>query len=76
MSKKKDPTVPHFEDALKKLESIVSKMEGGELSLEEALKHFEEGIALTRDCQNALKQAEQRVQVLMADEKLANDDDQ
>ena len=66
-NKKKEPSLPDFEGTLKKLESIVTQMESGELSLEQALKNFEDGVALARECQQALRQAEQRVQVLMAD---------
>jgi exodeoxyribonuclease VII small subunit len=65
-NKRKEQPIPDFEGALKKLESIVENMEGGELNLEQALKQFEEGIALARDCQQALRQAEQRVQELTA----------
>lgn len=54
-----------FEEALARLEQLVDAMESGELSLEDSLKAFEEGITLTRDCQKALDQAEQSVQVLM-----------
>ena len=54
-----------FEESLNKLESLVAKMETGELSLEDSLKTFEEGIQLTRECQEALKQAEQKVNLLM-----------
>jgi len=54
-----------FEKSLEKLEAIVEKMEGGELSLEQSLKAFEEGIALTRSCNTALKNAEQTVKVLI-----------
>jgi exodeoxyribonuclease VII small subunit len=55
----------NFETALAKLNSIVEKMEAGGLSLEDSLKCFEQGIALTRQCQQALKQAEQKVQILL-----------
>lgn len=54
-----------FEESLNKLESLVAKMETGELSLEDSLKTFEEGIQLTRECQEALKQAEQKVNLLI-----------
>lgn len=54
-----------FQQALSELESVVEHLERGELSLEESLKHFERGIALTRACQKALAEAEQRVKVLM-----------
>jgi len=54
-----------FEMALEDLEALVSSMEDGELSLEESLQAFEKGIKLTRECQTALKNAEQKVQVLL-----------
>lgn len=54
-----------FEKALTELEALVEKMERGDLGLEESLKHFERGIALTRACQKALSEAEQKVQMLM-----------
>ena len=54
-----------FEKSLAQLEELVELMEGGELSLEDSLKAFERGIKLTRECQQALKQAEQRVQMLL-----------
>lgn len=54
-----------FETALAELEALVTRMESGELSLEESLSAFERGIGLTRSCQEALTAAEQRVQLLM-----------
>ena len=54
-----------FEASLKKLETLVETMEAGELSLEESLKAFQEGIALTRACQTALADAEQTVAQLV-----------
>ncbi len=56
---------PDFEAALRELESIVATLEKGDLSLDSALKHFERGIALTRRCQTALKQAELKVEMLV-----------
>lgn len=56
-----------FEKSLKKLEQLVERMEDGDLSLEDSLKNFEEGIKLTRECQQALMQAEQKVKLLIAD---------
>jgi exodeoxyribonuclease VII small subunit len=53
-----------FEKSLRELEALVEKLEHGELPLEEALKHFERGVALTRECQTALKAAEARVEIL------------
>ncbi len=55
---------PNFEDALKELEALVESMEQGELSLEDSLKAFERGIALTRSCQKSLDEAEQKVEIL------------
>lgn len=55
---------PSFEQALAELESLVETMEQGELSLEESLKSFERGVILTRICQQALKEAEQKIQIL------------
>lgn len=54
-----------FEESLAKLEQLVQKMESGELPLEDSLKTFEEGIRLTRECQQALKDAEQKVRMLV-----------
>ncbi|MEX0964084.1 MAG: exodeoxyribonuclease VII small subunit [Pseudohongiellaceae bacterium] len=64
MTKKKQSKFD-FEEALEELEELVSSMEDGELSLEESLQAFEKGIKLTRECQTALKNAEQKVQVLL-----------
>ena len=60
----KSKKAPDFEQALEQLEELVEQMESGELTLEESLKSFEDGIKLTRDCQSALTQAEQKVQLL------------
>lgn len=54
-----------FEESLKQLEEIVNKMEQGQLTLEQSLGAFEQGVQLTRQCQNTLKQAEQRVSKLI-----------
>jgi exodeoxyribonuclease VII small subunit len=54
-----------FEDALNKLEKIVSKLEEGDIPLEESLKLFEEGIRLSRLCNEKLDEAEKRVEILM-----------
>lgn len=58
---------PHFEESLNELEHLVERMEQGNLPLEEALKLFERGIQLTRTCQKALKEAEQKVRILLED---------
>jgi exodeoxyribonuclease VII small subunit len=54
-----------FEDALKRLEDIVEKLESGSLELEESIQLFEEGVKLSLYCQQQLKQAEGRVQRLV-----------
>jgi exodeoxyribonuclease VII small subunit len=54
-----------FEDTFKKLEMIVNKLEGGDLSLEESLKLFEEGMRLSRICSQRLAEVQQRVDVLL-----------
>ena len=53
-----------FESAMEQLETLVSRMESGDLSLEESLKAFEKGVHLTRFCQNQLQKAELKVQEL------------
>jgi exodeoxyribonuclease VII small subunit len=57
-----------FETAMKRLEEIVSKMEAGELPLDESLSLFEEGIKLARSLEKTLEEAERRVEVLLGDE--------
>ena len=56
---------PTFEDALGQLEKLVDSMEQGEMSLDDSLKAFEEGIKLTRQCQKSLDEAEQKVKILL-----------
>jgi exodeoxyribonuclease VII small subunit len=62
MSDKKQAS--DFEGSLKRLEALVTEMEKGDLPIEEALKAFEEGIGLTRECQKILQDAEQKVVLL------------
>ena len=57
-----------FEEALARLEDIVRKMEAGDMTLEESLKAFEEGIKLARLCSRKLDEAERRVEVLIKQE--------
>jgi exodeoxyribonuclease VII small subunit len=64
MAAKKPPLID-FEKSLAELEQLVERMEQGDLSLEASLQHFERGIALTRTCQSALQQAEQKVTQLL-----------
>jgi exodeoxyribonuclease VII small subunit len=57
----------NFEAAMQELESLVARMEKGDRSLEDSLKDFERGVELTRLCQTALRDAEQKVQKLISD---------
>jgi len=58
-------TQPDFEAAMRELEQLVERLEQGDLSLEESLAAFERGVSLTRACQSALKEAEQKVEILL-----------
>jgi len=69
---KKIPEKLDFEASLKELETLVETMEKGDLSLEDSLGHFERGVQLSRTCQQALKDAEQKVEILM--KKSGHDD--
>ena len=57
--------VPDFEQALTELEALTERLERGDLPLDEALKLFERGVALTRHCQNSLQAAQQKVEILL-----------
>ncbi|MBI1425555.1 MAG: exodeoxyribonuclease VII small subunit [Gammaproteobacteria bacterium] len=61
----------NFEAAIQELESLVARMEKGDRSLEDALKDFERGVELTRLCQSALRDAEQKVQKLLSENNQA-----
>lgn len=54
-----------FESALAELEQLVGRMEQGDLTLEQSLQEFERGVELTRHCQKALRDAEQKVAILL-----------
>ncbi|MFT5591789.1 MAG: exodeoxyribonuclease VII small subunit [Oceanicoccus sp.] len=56
-----------FEQSLAQLESLVEKLENSEFTLEQSLQAFEQGVKLTRQCQQALSQAEQKVQLLIGE---------
>ncbi|MCU7814792.1 MAG: exodeoxyribonuclease VII small subunit [Candidatus Thiodiazotropha sp. (ex Lucinoma kastoroae)] len=58
---------PAFEEAMNELESLVESLEQGDQPLEESLKSFERGVALTRICQTSLQEAEQKVRILNGD---------
>lgn len=61
----RDTKAPDFEEALAELESLVERLERGDLPLDEALKTFERGVELTRHCQSSLKAAQQKVEILL-----------
>lgn len=65
MAAKKDTGVSGLEKSLAELESLVDRLENEELPLAEALKEFERGVKLTRECQTTLKKAEQTVEILL-----------
>ncbi|MFD0965332.1 exodeoxyribonuclease VII small subunit [Seminibacterium arietis] len=71
----KNTTPIDFETALSQLETVVTRLEGGELSLEQALKDFEQGIKLAQVGQNALQEAEQRIKILLEKNDTAQLDD-
>jgi exodeoxyribonuclease VII small subunit len=61
------PKPKSFESSLEELERIVHELEQGELPLEKSLELFEQGVKLSRECQDRLNQAERRIEVLMRD---------
>ena len=61
----RDAKTPDFEQALAELEGLVERLERGDLPLDEALKAFERGVALTRHCQTSLQAAQQKVEILL-----------
>lgn len=63
-SDKDDNQVAQFEQSLDELEKLVARMEQGDMSLDDSLKSYERGIALYRNCQSALEQAQLRVKLL------------
>ena len=67
MTKTADTITDNFEQQLEELEKIVSRMEQGELSLENSINEFEQGMKLASQCQKTLEEAEMRVKVLMSD---------
>lgn len=59
------PKKPDFERSLARLEEVVRKLESPQLSLDEAMKLFEEGVGLSRECQKQLEEAEGKVEILL-----------
>ncbi|BAJ01092.1 exodeoxyribonuclease VII small subunit [Shewanella violacea] len=68
----KKPENLTFEESLTELESIVSDLEQGDVSLDDALKQFERGIKLVRNSQGKLEQAQQKVSILMQEDENAS----
>lgn len=64
---KKEVSLARLEQTLVDLEKLVEHLEAGELPLDKALKEFERGIRLTRECQSVLKDTEQKIEILLAD---------
>jgi len=58
-----------FEDSVKSLEKLIEELEQGDLPLEEALKKFEEGVKLIKYCNKKLDEAEQKIEIILRDEK-------
>ncbi|MEM7402113.1 MAG: exodeoxyribonuclease VII small subunit [Pseudomonadota bacterium] len=80
MARKATTKTINFEKSLNQLETLVDKLEKGDISLEDSLKTFEQGVKLTRECQQALQNAEQKISLLSKENKewiekdLDNDD--
>lgn len=70
MSDKSNNAISTLEGSLEELEKLVAQLERGDGSLDDALKQFERGIQLTRECQTALKEAEQKVKILTESDDL------
>ena len=73
IKKPEPPKKPDFEKSLVRLEEVVRRLESPQLSLDDAMKLFEEGVVLSRECQKQLEEAEGRVEILLkkADGKLS-----
>lgn len=69
MARKATTKAINFEKSLKQLETLVDKLEKGDISLEDSLKTFEQGVKLTRECQQALQTAEQKISLLSKEDK-------
>ena len=65
MSQAENKSLVGLEKSLEELEALVARLENGDLPLEQALKEFERGVKLTRQCQTALQEAEQKVEILL-----------
>lgn len=66
---KKQSKLPDLEQSLTEIHTLIEKMEQGELTLDQSLNHFERGITLVKHCQKILTEAEQKVQILIENNK-------
>lgn len=64
-----EPKKKNFEEAISELESIVEKLESGELSLDESIEVFQNGIELSRYCSKRLDEVEKKISILIEDDK-------
>jgi exodeoxyribonuclease VII small subunit len=69
VARKNTSNTVDFEKSLKQLETLVDKLEKGDLTLENSLKNFEQGVKLARDCRQALKTVEQKISILSKEDK-------
>lgn len=67
----KKTSLNNFEKKINEIKSIVNKMEANDLSLEDSIKHYERGMTLSKQCQQVLNEAEQKIQVYMQEAKQA-----
>ncbi|MDF1760854.1 MAG: exodeoxyribonuclease VII small subunit [Coxiellaceae bacterium] len=74
-SKAADTKKPNLEKDLTALETLIEQMEGGDISLDQSLKHFEKGVKLVKQCQQALTETEQKVKILIDNHLQDFDDD-
>lgn len=63
-----EASLPKFEECLQRLEVIVKEMERGDIPLEQSLKLFEEGVALSASCRKELEEAENRIEILLKED--------
>lgn len=66
--------LPNLESSLEEINSLIDKMEKGDLSLEQSLQYFERGIGLIKHSQKILQEAEQKVQILLKDQSTGEDE--
>lgn len=65
----------NFEESIKKLEEIVTELEKGELNLDESVEKFEEGMKISKECNNMLQNAEKRISILLENDGEVTEED-